>query len=93
MNGDSSHAVLRVTIATDRRRIAAGERPLYHAMWTPSVDGSADVRIRELPIIHLLVPDRAGVIDGARCLVARYLAVPPGAFDVVPDEDREQQRG
>ena len=93
MNGDSSHVVLQANIAADRRRIDAGERPLYHAMWTPGVDGSTDVRIRELPIIHLFVPDRAGVIDGARSLVARYLAVDPNAFDVVPVEDGEHQRG
>lgn len=76
---------LRERIAGDRRLISAGERPLYHA--TTTYDGSAvDVRVRELPIIHLFVPDAADVLDGARGLIARTLGVPPASFDVTTDE-------
>ena len=53
---------LRERIAADRQMISTGERPLYHT--TTSYDGSAvDVRVHELPIIHLFVPDTAGVLD------------------------------
>jgi len=77
---------LQTAIAADQRRIAAGERPLYHAIWTTTPDGStADVTIRELPIIHLFVPDQSGVLDGARGLIARTLSVDPTSFDVVID--------
>ena len=76
---------LRERIAGDRQMISAGERPLYHA--TTSYDGAAvDVRVRELPIIHLFVPDTAGVLDGARGLIARTLGVPPTSFDVTTEE-------
>jgi hypothetical protein len=76
---------LRERIAEDRRLIAAGGRPLYHV--TTTWDGSAvDVRIRELPIIHLFVPDAAGVPDGARGLIARTLGVAAASFDVATDE-------
>ncbi len=76
---------LRRRIASDRWRIAAGERPRYHA--TTTYDGSAvDVRVRELPIIHLFVPDTADVLDGARGLIARTLGVAPASFDVTTDE-------
>lgn len=69
-------------VAADRRRIADGTRPLYHALSAPSVDGSVDVTIRELPLIHLFVPDHAGVLDGARLIIARELAVDSSSFDV-----------
>lgn len=76
---------LRARVADDRRLISSGERPLYHA--TTTFDGSAlDVHVRELPIIHLFVPDAAGVLDGARGLIARTLGVAPDSFDVAPDE-------
>lgn len=76
---------LRERIANDRRLISAGERPLYHA--TTTYDGSAvDVRVREMPIIHLFVPDTASVLDGARGLIARTLGVSPASFDVTTDE-------
>jgi hypothetical protein len=65
----------------DRDRIARGERPTYHVTWSPAVD-SVDVRIVELPLIHLFVPDRRGVEDGARVLIARTLEADPAAFDV-----------
>jgi hypothetical protein len=42
-----------------------------------------DVTIRELPIVHLFVPDDRRVLDGARLLIARTLAVDPQSFDVV----------
>jgi hypothetical protein len=51
-----------------------------------SYDGAAvDVRIRELPIIHLFVPDESGVLDGARGLIARTLGVEPSTFVVEPE--------
>jgi hypothetical protein len=76
---------LRERIAGDRDLISAGRRPLYHA--TTTYDGSAvDVRVRELPIIHLFVPDTAGVLDGARGLIARTLDLPPATFDVTTDD-------
>jgi hypothetical protein len=76
---------LRERIAGDRDLIAAGRRPLYHL--TTTYAGSAvDVRVRELPIIHLFVPDTAGVLDGARGLIARTLDVAPATFDVTTDD-------
>ena len=45
---------------------------------------AVDVTILELPIVHLFVPDRRQVLDGARVLIARTLAVDPQSFDVVP---------
>lgn len=88
MTETSSDAKLRSAIHADQRRIAAGSRPLYHATWTTTPDGApiVDVMIRELPIIHLFVPDHAGVSDGARILIARTLAVDPTSFDVAVEE-------
>ena len=80
-DGGSAADRLRATIMRDRERIARGERPTYQATWSPAVD-SVDVRIVELPLIHLFVPDRRGVEEGARVLVARTLEVEPSAFDV-----------
>jgi len=45
----------------------------------------ADVTIRELPIIHLFVPDHSRVPDGARGLIARTLAVDEASFDLVTE--------
>ena len=60
---------LQSAVATARSRIAAGERPLYHVLWTTTPDGSTvDVTIRELPIIHLFVPDQTRVLVGAQGL-------------------------
>ena len=81
----SSHARLRAAIEADRTRVARGERPRYHAIWAMAVDGSIDVTVSELPLIHQFVPDEAGVLDGARFLIARTLDVDPGAFDVSPE--------
>jgi hypothetical protein len=81
MSSSSSAARLRATIMRDRERIARDERPTYHATWSPAVD-AVDVRIVELPLIHLFVPDRRGVEDGARVLIARTLEVDPSTFDV-----------
>lgn len=78
----SAQARLRAAVAVDRRRIARGERPAYHVLWTTSPFGGVDVTILELPLIHLFVPDVAGVLDAARVLVARTLAAEPDAFDV-----------
>jgi hypothetical protein len=78
----SAQAALRATVAADRERIASGERPIYHVRTATSIDGSVDVTIHELPLIHLFVPDDAGAIDGARLLIARTLDVDPGSFDV-----------
>jgi hypothetical protein len=78
---------LQAAIAADRRRIADGERPLYHATWTTTPDGSTvDVTIRELPIIHVFVPDHVRAPDGARGLIARTMSVDPTTFDVVIDQ-------
>ncbi len=88
MTETSSDAKLRAAIHADQRRIAVGNRPLYHATWTTTPEGApiVDVMIRELPIIHLFVPDYAGVSDGARILIAQTLAVDPTSFDVVVEE-------
>jgi hypothetical protein len=51
-------------------------------LWTTSSFGGVDVTIRELPLIHLFVPDDASVMDGARLLVARTVATDPNAFDL-----------
>ena len=59
---------------------------MYHVTWTMSLDGAMDVTIRELPIIHLFVPDHLGVPDGARGLIARTLAVDAASFDLVTEE-------
>jgi hypothetical protein len=82
MRAESSHQRLQARIRADRLRIARGERPLYHAAWTTVPEG-ADVTIRELPIIHLFVPDPSGVPDGARGLIAGKLAVDAASFDLV----------
>jgi hypothetical protein len=42
----------------------------------------ADVRIVELPIIHVFVPVVAGVLAGARTLIAPMLGCRLDAFDV-----------
>ncbi|HET8786005.1 MAG TPA: hypothetical protein VFM38_10245 [Candidatus Limnocylindrales bacterium] len=81
-SGRSSHARLRDAISTDRARIKRGERPTYHVAWAIAVDGSIDVTVRELPLIHQFVPDEASVLDGARFLIARTLEVGPDLFDV-----------
>lgn len=47
-----------------RAAIDRGERPVFHVM--TSWDGSAiDVRIRELPLVHVFAPDAARVPDAA----------------------------
>jgi hypothetical protein len=72
---------LRERVARDRRLIAAGNRPVYHV--TTTYDGAAvDVRVRELPIIHLFVPETEDALEGARGLIARTLDVSPETFDV-----------
>ncbi|HEX7472374.1 MAG TPA: hypothetical protein VF323_04775 [Candidatus Limnocylindrales bacterium] len=86
MRAESSIGRLRTRIRADQRRIARGERPAYHATWTTTPDGAADVTILELPIIHLFVPDHVRVPDGARGLIARTLAVDAASFDVVIQE-------
>ena len=83
---ESSDRRLRTRIRADQRRIAKGERPVYHVAWTMSLDGAMDVTIRELPIIHLFVPDHLGVPDGARGLIARTLAVDAASFDLMTEE-------
>lgn len=75
--------MLQATIEHDRRRIAAGDRPLYHVIRTTTPDGSTvDIMIEELPIIHAFVPDNARVLDGARGLISRTLGVDATSFDV-----------
>lgn len=80
----SAQATLCAAVEADGRRIANGERPVYHVRSAMSNDGSIDVTVHELPLIHLYVPDDASVIDGARLLIARTLDVDPGTFDVRP---------
>ena len=76
---------LRAGVAEGRRLIASGECPVYHATWSTTPDGSTiDVLIRELPLVHLFVPDEASVLEGARQLIARTLDVDATAFVVVP---------
>ena len=71
-------------VSEGRRRINEGERPVYHVITT--FGGAAvDVRIRELPIIHVFVPDASGVITGARGLIAKTLGVAPSAFELRTD--------
>jgi hypothetical protein len=40
-----------------------GERPVYHVAWRTTPE-AMDVTIRELPIIHLFVPDHQGCRKG-----------------------------
>jgi hypothetical protein len=83
---------LRDRVAGDRRLIAAGRRPVYHV--TTTYDGSAvDVRVRELPIIHLFVPETEDVLEAARGLIARTLDVPPATFDVAIGEGGGEAAG
>ena len=64
-----------------RAAIDRGERPAFHVV--TSWDGAAvDVRIRELPLVHVFVPDEARILDGAREVIARTLGVDPGSFRV-----------
>ena len=78
----SAAARLLAAIEGERRRLARGERPLYHVTWVAAAGGAVDVTIRELPIIHLFVPDSASVLDGARLLIARTLETDPASFEV-----------
>ena len=79
----SSAARLRAASAVGRQQVARGERPVYHVTWALAEVGAIDVRVTELPIIHLFVPDPASVFEGARVLIAQTLAVDPAAFDVI----------
>ena len=84
--------VLRDQVEEGRRRIAMGERPTFHAVTT--YDGLAiDVRIRELPIIHIFTADEARVLDAARAIIAKALDVDPMAFDVQPGTDGQETTG
>lgn len=60
---------------------------MYHARFTTVPEG-ADVTIRELPIIHLFVPDPLAGLDGARGLIAAKLDVDASSFDLVIEETR-----
>lgn len=80
-------ARLRAAVETDQRRLAEGERPLYHVRWSEAAGGAVDVTVNELPIIHLFVPDPAGVLDGARVLIARTLAADPRSFEMAAYRD------
>lgn len=79
---------LRGAIEIEQRRLAHGERPLFHVCWTEAAGGAVDVTINELPIIHLFVPDPESVLDGARLLIARTLRADSNAFDVTADSAR-----
>lgn len=74
---------LHAAIDLERRRLALGERPVYHAEWAAAGGGAVDVTIVELPIVHLFVPDPPAVLDGARILIASTLGIDPSAFEVV----------
>jgi hypothetical protein len=78
----SAASSLRARVERDRARIAAGERPVYTVVTATSIDGSVDVTIRELPLIHLFVPVDASALDGARLIIARALEVDPASFDI-----------
>ncbi len=82
MSETPSATRLSRAVERDRGLIADGSRPRYHATWTTGLDGSTDVRIVELPTIHLFVPDPTRMADGARLLVARTLEVDVRAFDL-----------
>jgi hypothetical protein len=86
MSEGSAEQRLRTRVGADQRRIARGERPVYHVKWTLSPDGAVDVTIRELPLIHVFVPDHIGVPDAARGLIARTLAVDETSFELVSDK-------
>jgi hypothetical protein len=75
---------LRLAIEADQRRLAQGDRPLYHVIWTAAAGGAIDVTVAELPLIHVFVPDHESVLDGARILISRTLAADPASFDVMP---------
>jgi hypothetical protein len=91
MSEGSAEQRLRTRIRADQRRIELGERPVYHVRSTASPDGALDVTIRELPIIHVFVPDHAGVPDGARGLIARTLTVDETSFELVSEERHERR--
>jgi hypothetical protein len=78
----------QAAIEADRARIAGGARPTYHVRWATALDGSIDVTVAELPLIHQFVPSAADVLDGARFLIARTLDVDAAAFEVAPAADR-----
>jgi hypothetical protein len=80
----ASGSALSRQVAEARRRLADGERLVFHVM-TESDGAAIDVRVRELSAVHLYVPDTQGVPDGARGLVAKTLGVEPSSFDVVPE--------
>lgn len=81
----SSHRRLHAATERERLRIARGERPAFHVRSASSVFGGFDVTIKELPLIHLFVPDESGILDGARALIARTLSSDANGFDLVPD--------
>lgn len=72
----------RAAIQAEQRRLAIGERPLYHVRCTAAAGGAFDVTVRELPIVHLFVPDRDSALDGARFLIAQTLTTDPNTFDL-----------
>jgi hypothetical protein len=84
MSAISADRRLRTRIRADQRRIASGKRPVYHVTWRTGAD-AVDVTVRELPLIHLFVPDDASVPDGARGLIAKTLAVDAASFDMVTE--------
>jgi hypothetical protein len=83
----SAAARLRAAVEIEQRRLAQGDRPLYHVRWTEAAGGAVDVTVSELPIIHLFVPDPEGVLHGARLLIARTLTADPDSFDVTANPD------
>lgn len=64
-----------------RRMIARGERPGYRVEVIRTVPDIA-VRIVELPWLTGAAPSMRDVTATGRRLVAAWLEVPPGAFDI-----------
>lgn len=73
---------MRESIREDQRRLAKGERPMYHVHWAEAAGGAIDVTISELPMVHIFVPDHASVMQGARILIASTLTADATSFDV-----------
>ena len=79
-----SYAVLRRAEAArtaSRRMIARGERPGYRVEVVRTAPDIA-VRIVELPWLSGSAPSMRDVTATGRRLVADWLEVPPGAFDI-----------
>ena len=86
----SAQSRLRAVVEAEQQRLATGERRLYHVMCTAAAGGAFDVTVRELPTIHLFVPDRATALDGARLLIAQTLATDLNTIDLALEDPSSQ---